>query len=667
MKNKYNLRTILSGAILTACLAACDPLGMEPTTIVDEDRFWEDAQLSRSYVNQFYLFVPGATGDTFQMEQWSDNATGWLDTQRDTYRQIDFNLRHYDPLNTVSCFSWSNIWNDVYKRIRSANLGIERISGSQYLKENDRKQLLAECYFFRGWFYFELEKYYGGVPYVDKSLSIFDETMIPRSSREFIFDKILSDMDQATELFNESGNQSSYGMISADVATAIKSRVALYAACAAEASAKGLYGNDESGKLFAFSKPASDYYRLAFNAAGSLVGKYSLERNYEDLFTSETSYKSTESIWPVMFNKNVARFNPTGKVGVGPDNGLYYGTDKKWGAEFGAFPTEDLVECYYQKDAADGKWKQWWKTSQARDMGITAGENGTYSGTSADYRRLLYTDRDERFYATVVYDGSYLSVSDNRKDMYLIQTWIDNTTDQDELMDNSALHTGYRVTANMDAPGGRASSITGYYMRKYAHFDKYNDDGTLNREQRQTCYFHIRYAEVLLNYVEASIKLGEGDAESKLNEIRDRAGLDKFDAAVVGHDLWEEYQLQRRVEFAFEVPAQRYFDLLRWGEADGKSVIPELNRGPKTMRIFRKGQERPTDEAQAKNFKPGTPAEVGEEGYFVPKIETVILTYDNYQKKFDNARYYFVPFSESMISSYSGLVQNPGWTGFNYK
>ena len=83
-------------------------------------------------------------------------------------------------------------------------------------------------------------------------------------------------------------------------------------------------------------------------------------------------------------------------------------------------------------------------------------------------------------------------------------------------------------------------------MRKYAHFDKYNDDGTLNREQRQTCYFHIRYAEVLLNYVEASIKLGEGDAESKLNEIRDRAGLDKFDAAVVGHDLWEEYQLQRR-------------------------------------------------------------------------------------------------------------------------
>lgn len=666
MKNKYNLKTILSGTFLIACLVACDPLGIEPTTIVDEDRFWEDAQLSRSYVNQFYLFVPAGTGDTFQTEQWSDNATGWLDTQRDTYRQIDFVQRHYDPLNTVACFSWSNIWNDTYKRIRSANLGIERISASSALKENDRKQLLAECYFFRGWFYFELEKYYGGVPYVDKSLSIFDETMIPRSSREVIFDKILSDMDQAITLFDESGNQTSYGMINADVATAIKSRVALYAGCAAEASANGLYGTDESGKLCSFTKPASDYYRLAFNAARSLLGKYQLD-DYENLFTSTVSYKSPESIWPVMFNKNVARFNPTGKVGVGPDTGIYYGTDKKWGAEFGAFPTEDLVSCYYQKDKEDGKWKQWWKTAQAREMNINVDMNGNISGMSKDYRDLLYGDRDKRFYATIVYDGSYMSAADNKKDMYLIQTWIDDQVEEDILMNHSALHTGYRSSSNLDAPSGRSSSITGYYMRKYAHFDKYNDDGTLNREQRETCFFHIRYAEVLLNYVEAAIKLGESDAESKLNEIRGRAGLDNFNAAIVGHDLWEEYQLQRRLEFAFEVPGQRYFDLLRWSEAEGKTTISELNRAPKAMRIFRKGQVRPDNEEEAKSFKEGTPVEEGGEGYFTPRIETVVLPYSTYEKKFDNVRYYFMPFSESMMSSYQGLIQNPGWTGFNYK
>ena len=36
-------------------------------------------------------------------------------------------------------------------------------------------------------------------------------------------------------------------------------------------------------------------------------------------------------------------------------------------------------------------------------------------------------------------------------------------------------------------------------------------------------------------------------------------------------------KLQRRLEFAFECPGFRYFDLLRWGEAEGKTTIEELN------------------------------------------------------------------------------------------
>ena len=62
------------------------------------------------------------------------------------------------------------------------------------------------------------------------------------------------------------------------------------------------------------------------------------------------------------------------------------------------------------------------------------------------------------------------------------------------------------------APINRASAqtITGYYSRKYSQFNKINTDGTLDFDtQRQTCYFNVRYAEVLLNCAEASIKLGK--------------------------------------------------------------------------------------------------------------------------------------------------------------
>ena len=43
---------------------------------------------------------------------------------------------------------------------------------------------------------------------------------------------------------------------------------------------------------------------FAYNAAKGLIGKYSLEPNYEDLFTKTESHTSVESIWPVMFKEN---------------------------------------------------------------------------------------------------------------------------------------------------------------------------------------------------------------------------------------------------------------------------------------------------------------------------------------------------------------------------
>ena len=43
---------------------------------------------------------------------------------------------------------------------------------------------------------------------------------------------------------------------------------------------------------------------------------------------------------------------------------------RSWSFRTGLFPTQDLVDCYLQKDEADGKWKHWWETKQARDLNI---------------------------------------------------------------------------------------------------------------------------------------------------------------------------------------------------------------------------------------------------------------------------------------------------------
>lgn len=653
---------------LGATMTSCDPLGVEPTTKVDEARFWQNPQLARTYVNNFYFIAPSYSGHDFQTEQWSDNCQGNSEQDWDTYRQNKFNNRQYDETSP-----WSGPWSGSYQNLYNIHIGMEKIASSGALNEQIKSQLLAECYFFRAWVYFDMEKFWGTVPYVDHALSLDENTYLPQTKRETLFDNMLADLDKSIELFGKMNGTPEIGMVNINVAKAFKSRVALYAANAASASAKGIYTDDAAG-LFKFEKNAQHYYQIAYDAAKDLIGKYDLEPNYEDLFTSETAHTSVESIWPVMFKENQrGGFNPTEKNG--PDGAYYGNSDKKtlsWDMRSGLFPTQDLVDCYLQKDEADGKWKHWWETKQAQDLNIavTTDKDGNkqYSGSGDDYRKM-FENRDQRFYATVTYDGAYMGPVNNP--IYQIQTWIDKTTMNDQrTLKYSALHTGYRSQENLStAPVNRAScqTITGYYSRKYSHFDQFNDDGSLKKTQRTTCYFNIRYAEVLLNLAEAAVNLDKSaEAIAQINKIRERAGMSAYDGATDKQSVYDEVKVERRLEFAFENPGFRYFDLLRWSEAEGKTVIPELNKVSRGIQIFRVGIH--SDEV-GKNGVALNPGETNEDGhnYETPSFQTVSMDYDVYKRKFDNQRYYFTPFVSTMLVTYKQLQQSPGWKGFKYE
>lgn len=672
MKSKINIKKYMWAGMFAVALGAtmtsCDPLGVEPTTKVDEERFWQNPQLARTYVNNFYFIAPSYSGHDFQTEQWSDNCQGNSEQDWDIYRQNKFNNRQYDETSP-----WSGPWSGSYKNLYNIHIGMEKIASSGALNEQIKSQLLAECYFFRAWVYFDMEKFWGTVPYVDHALSLNENTYLPQTKRETLFDNMLADLDKSIELFGKMNGTPEIGMVNINVAKAFKSRVALYAANAASASTKGLFTDDAAG-LFKFEKNAQHYYQIAYDAAKDLIGKYDLEPNYEDLFTSETAHTSVESIWPVMFKENQrGGFNPTEKNG--PDGAYYGNSDKKtlsWDMRSGLFPTQDLVDCYLQKDEADGKWKHWWETKQAQDLNIavTTDKDGNkqYSGSGDNYRKM-FENRDQRFYATVTYDGAYMGPVNNP--IYQIQTWIDKTTMNDQrTLKYSALHTGYRSQENLStAPVNRAScqTITGYYSRKYSHFDQFNDDGSLKKTQRTTCYFNIRYAEVLLNLAEAAVNLDKSaEAIAQINKIRERAGMSAYDGATDKQSVYDEVKVERRLEFAFENPGFRYFDLLRWSEAEGKTVIPELNKVSRGIQIFRVGIH--SDEV-GKNGVALNPGETNEDGhnYETPSFQTVSMDYDVYKRKFDNQRYYFTPFVSTMLVTYKQLQQSPGWKGFKYE
>ena len=101
---------------------------------------------------------------------------------------------------------------------------------------------------------------------------------------------------------------------------------------------------------------------------------------------------------------------------------------------------------------------------------------------------------------------------------------------------------------------------SGYYLRKFIDPTVVHEYAAAGGNQEAPWHF-FRYGEILLNYAEACIELGEDDeAKTYLNMIRERAGMP--DITETGQALKDRYRNERRVELAFE--QHRYFDIRRW-------------------------------------------------------------------------------------------------------
>ena len=80
----------------------------------------------------------------------------------------------------------------------------------------------------------------------------------------------------------------------------------------------------------------------------------------------------------------------------------------------------------------------------------------------------------------------------------------------------------------------------------------------------------MRYAEILLNYAEAKIELGELDESvySAINAVRNRAGMPNVSADRIGNQgkMRQLVRRERKVELALE--GLLFVDVRRWGIGD---------------------------------------------------------------------------------------------------
>jgi hypothetical protein len=618
MKKIFNIIMIISTILfLISCQKKDEFLDKQPLGDYSESSVWTDPALVQTFVNTMYR---NALGFPFAIERMSDYSDESFFTP--VWGVSDFNksLISIDDLKGWA-YDWGNSdptahtlhfrWSSLYANVRRTNIFFSKINsvpGDKPVLDN----LKGQVYFLRAWTYDYLTNLYGGVPIITKVYGLTDSFSIARNTYEECINFIAGQLDSAAMYLEQDITKfPTDGHITKGAALAFKARVLLYAASDLHNPSKNSVvttGFSNPALLGYVGGDATARWTAAKNAAKAVIdmGKYdlykknpapgdSVAQNFVELFTSKGS---DEDILLQFFSSK------TDESWSGYNPALYCGPNgyHNWGNNT---PLGDLVDDYEMKDGSAFSW------------------------SNPSHKANPYNYRDARFYSTILYEG--------------VQ-WRKRPDDALKIDPLSRIQVGhvYDASGNLLQPGldTREGPIenwnggkTGYYVRKYV-------DSSVDPQyvKQDVPFKHIRYAEMLMNYAEACIELGQdAEALTYINMIRIRAGQPLL-TGLTGDALRQAYRHERRIEFAYE--DHRFWDVRRW--LIGSAAYHQTHRvDVKYVTSSASGYRKPDGST-----------------WGAPTFNPEVINED--ARAWDNKMYFFPIMRDEMGKNYK-LVQNPGY------
>ncbi|MFV0604357.1 MAG: RagB/SusD family nutrient uptake outer membrane protein [Niabella sp.] len=415
-----------------------------------------------------------------------------------------------DESGTIIASDWVTESNSTmrywpYSIVRRVNIMLHELPLGK-LSAEAQKPIIAQAKFIRAYLYFNMVKYYGGVPIVQTVQTLDEDLKVPRNSTAECFDFMLQDLDEAIANLPIKYSGSDFGRADQAAARAFKGRVLLY----------------KASPQFNPSKPYNNaYWQEAYQA--NLEAKnfldangYGLATNYTDVFEAAAN---KENIFTVVY------------VAPSKTNGR----------------REDGVRPLSESKNATGMDQPIWALAMAYPMKDGKAPNDPTSAYTFDTQHF-WENRDPRFAANLVWNGAVYPLSGKVGRRQYTMTNIALSVDA----------FGYVIQ-------GENHYRTGLYCRKGIQEELTADLVTNNAID----WPEIRYAEVLFNFAEAANETGHGaDAVLVLKNIRARAGIEPggdgmygLKTAMTTAEIREAILNEKYIEMCFE--GQRFWDLRR--------------------------------------------------------------------------------------------------------
>ena len=513
----------ITSFMLVVCIVfSCNKNGFLDQTVtssLNEETTFSDSANSMAFLNNIYGGIGFATdprrfsGNNFAagLDASSDEAEGPNASSVNGF--IQFATGTVNPSIVPD-----DAWGIPYANIRAVNQFLRHlptIPFSNILKQ----QTEAEARFLRAWYYAAMVQHYGGVPLIGDSVyTASDKIVSKRNTFKECIDYIISECDYAAGALPITQTGSLYGRISKGACLALKSRVLLWAASPLFNNG-GIAGNGELASVVAYPDSDPERWRIAADAAKAVIGLNAYSLYYDSTSIAGQKGYGFQKLFTQRFT---TEFILSRMMGQNKYLESLWDAPSRGGGG-GPFPYQEIVDAF----------------PMSNGLPITDPASG-YDPNNP------YHNRDPRLNYSIIHDSTLRTIFGANQPSPLL------------------LYTNTSVTPAVASSGDAVfkGTPTGFYIFKMMDPNVINN--SLNESSR--CLPLIRYAEILLNFAEATNEY-EGPTEEvyqAVEAIRRRAGLRPFElpAGLSKDQMRTAIQNERRIELAFE--GHRFFDVRRW-------------------------------------------------------------------------------------------------------